>query len=92
MKLEELQSKYPELYDQVVAEATAEAAQAERDRVIALNELSKSPGAAKIVSEAIKDGRTAADVAVEIVNATMLRTPNQSGAPNQGGLYHAKEI
>lgn len=77
MKIDELINEYPELYNQLVAEAV----QSERDRVTALIALSKSPGASKIVSEAIKDGRTAADVAVEIVNATMLRIPNQSGAP-----------
>ncbi|WP_181152884.1 hypothetical protein [Paenibacillus sp. AR247] len=46
MKLEELQSKYPDLYNQVIAEAK----QAERERVIALNEFAKSPGAAGIVA------------------------------------------
>lgn len=52
MKIDELINEYPELYNPIVAEAV----QSERDRVTALIALSKSPGASKIVSEAIKDG------------------------------------
>ncbi|MEK5641943.1 hypothetical protein BK138_08495 [Paenibacillus rhizosphaerae] len=77
MKLEELKSKYPDLYNQVIAEAE----QAERERVIALNEFAKSPGAAGIVAQAIKDGRTVAEVAVEVLNALMTRFQNQSETP-----------
>ncbi|WP_160045660.1 hypothetical protein [Paenibacillus sp. USDA918EY] len=52
MTLEELQSKYPDLYNQVIEEVK----QAERERVIALNKFAKSPGAAGIVAQAIIDG------------------------------------
>lgn len=69
MKKDELINKYPEFYNQLVAEA----AQSERDRVTALIALSKAPGASMIISEAIKDGRTAEDVAVDMLKVTMDR-------------------
>ncbi|WP_422657359.1 hypothetical protein ACK8P5_16555 [Paenibacillus sp. EC2-1] len=71
MKLEELINKYPEVYKQVVAEVAQEAIQNERDRVTALIALSKSPGGSGLVNEAIRDGRTASDVALEVLKASV---------------------
>lgn len=73
MKIDELINQYPELYNQVVAEAV----QSERDRVTALIGLSKSPGASKIVSEAIKDGRTVDEAAVEIMKSVLRIGPRE---------------
>lgn len=66
MDIKELRDKHPELFAQIQTEAT----NAERLRINALNDLAKAPGAASIVAEAIKSGKSAEAAAIEIVTAS----------------------
>lgn len=69
MDINELKANHPELFAQVQSEAIS----TERERINQLNALAKAPGAADIVANAIKEGKTAADAAIEIVNASAAR-------------------
>lgn len=66
MDINELKSKHPELFAQIQSEAMS----AERSRINALNDLAKAPGAAAIVAEAIKTGKSVEQAAIEIVTAS----------------------
>ncbi|MFK4167718.1 head maturation protease, ClpP-related [Paenibacillus lautus] len=70
MDINELRAKHPELFDQIKSEAKSEATAAERSRINALNDMAKAPGAAAIVAEAIKSGKSVEAVAIEIVTAS----------------------
>lgn len=70
MDINELRAKHPELFDQIKSEAKTEATTAERSRINALNDMAKAPGAAAIVAEAIKSGKSVEAVAIEIVTAS----------------------
>lgn len=74
--LQELQAKHPEIYNAAVAQGRQE----ERSRITDLNALAGAPGAADIVAKAITEGRTAAQAAVEIVQASMQRLANEGSA------------
>ena len=74
MNLAELKEKHPDLF----AAAVAEGAQNERSRINDLNALAGAPGAADIVAKAITEGRTAAQAAVEIVQASMQRLSTEA--------------
>lgn len=74
MDINELKAKHPDLFQQVQSEATT----AERNRINELNALAKAPGAAEIVASAIKDGKTAAEAAIEIVNASVSRLSTEA--------------
>lgn len=73
MKLEELKAQHPDLYNEVLNAGKTEGVTAERQRISDLNDLSGAPGAAEIVAKAIKEGGTAATVAIEIVKASTER-------------------
>ncbi len=68
LTLEELKSKYPDLYNQIISEVAASATKTERERISALNQMADKPGAADIVRNAIEQGHTVADAALAIVN------------------------
>ncbi|CDN41449.1 head maturation protease, ClpP-related [Paenibacillus sp. P22] len=76
LNLAELKEKHPDLF----AAAVAEGVQNERSRITELNALAGAPGAADIVAKAITDGKTAAQAAVEIVQASMQRLSTEAAA------------
>lgn len=80
MDINELRAKHPELFEQVKAEVKDEAIKEERQRVNSLNALAKAPGAAEIVAKAIETGKTAAEAAIEIVNASTERISKEATA------------
>lgn len=67
--LEELKASHPDLYAAAVKDGIA----AERARINDLNALAGAPGAADVVKAAIEDGRTASQVAIDIVKASAER-------------------
>lgn len=69
MDINELKANHPGLFEQVKSEVIA----SERERINQLNALAKAPGAADIVANAIKEGKTAAEAAIDIVNASVAR-------------------
>ncbi|MDF9845552.1 MULTISPECIES: head maturation protease, ClpP-related [unclassified Paenibacillus] len=73
MKLEELKAQHPDLYNEVLSAGKAEGVTAERQRISDLNALAGAPGAAEIVANAIAEGKTAAEAAIDIVKASAER-------------------
>ncbi|MCM3632942.1 head maturation protease, ClpP-related [Paenibacillus camelliae] len=73
MKLEELKAQHPDLYNEVLNAGKTEGVTAERSRIVALNALANSPGAAEIVAKAIENGTSAGEAAIEIVQASAQR-------------------
>lgn len=76
--LAELQAKYPDIYNAAVAAGE----QQERTRITELQALADAPGAAEIVQNAIKNGGTAAQAAMDIVKASKERV-NTAGQQRQ---------
>lgn len=68
MNKEELQAKYPDLYNQIVQDAQKEAVTNERARIAAINELAK-PGVEDQIKKGIEDGLDVGQVAVNILKA-----------------------
>lgn len=73
MDLEKLKAEHPDLYNSVLNEGVKQGEEKERGRITALNALASAPGAADIVANAIKEGKTAGDAAMEIVQASAKR-------------------
>ncbi|MBU5672636.1 head maturation protease, ClpP-related [Paenibacillus brevis] len=93
MDINELRAKHPELFEQVKAEVKDEAIQEERQRVNSLNALAKAPGAADIVAKAIEAGKTAAEAAIEIVNASTERISSEAQARKEDSeASNAKDV
>lgn len=68
MNKEELQAKYPDLYNQIVEDTLKLAVTNERARIAAINALAK-PGVEDQIKKGIEDGLTAGEVAINILNA-----------------------
>jgi len=73
MNLEDLKAKHPELYQQVLYQGITQ----ERNRITELNALADAPGAAAIVAQAIEEGKTAGETAMEIVKASKERIADE---------------
>lgn len=80
MDMNQLKNDHPELFNQIVNDGKEQGRKEERSRINALNALAKAPGAAEIVAKAIEDGRTAAEAAIEIVNASAARIETEANS------------
>ncbi|MDR7318907.1 head maturation protease, ClpP-related [Brevibacillus nitrificans] len=74
MDMNELQSKYPDLYNEIIARGVTQ----ERGRITQLNALAGAPGAREIIAKAIENGTTAGEAAMEIVKASQERLSNEA--------------
>lgn len=73
MNLEKLKAEHPDLYNSILNAGVKQGEEKERERIVALNTLANSPGAADIVVKAIANGTSAGDAAMEIVQASAKR-------------------
>lgn len=75
MDLKELQEKHPDIYNQAVNQATQSVQNAERERIKNIINLGKKvTGADEIIQNAIDLGKTAEQVAFEIMNNSSIQT------------------
>ncbi|AOZ91636.1 head maturation protease, ClpP-related [Paenibacillus crassostreae] len=77
MDLEKLKAEHSDLYNSIMNEGVKQGEEKERGRITALNALANAPGAAEIVANAIKDGKTAGETALEIVKASAERLTDE---------------
>ena len=70
MDLQTLKNEHGDLYNEIVKDVQ----NAERERIAGLNELSAHQGSKDVIAAAIKDGRDAGAVALEILKASAERT------------------
>lgn len=81
MDEKELKEKFPDLYNKL----RNDGAEQERTRITDLQDMADAPGAKEIVEEAIKNGGSAADVAMKIVAASKQRVQNVGAARTADG-------
>lgn len=80
MDIKQLKNEHPDLFNQITNDGKEQGRKEERERINSLNVLAKAPGAAEIVAKAIEDGRTAAEAAIEIVNASAVRITEEGNS------------
>ncbi|MGN7360029.1 head maturation protease, ClpP-related [Paenibacillus sp. SAF-054] len=73
MNKDELKAQYPDLYNEIMNLGVTQ----ERGRITELNALATAPGAAEIVANAIAEGKTAGEAAMDIVKASAERIANE---------------
>ncbi|WP_211746429.1 head maturation protease, ClpP-related [Paenibacillus sp. Marseille-Q4541] len=93
MDIKQLKNEHPDLFNQITNDGKEQGRKEERERINSLNVLAKAPGAAEIVAKAIEDGRTAAEAAIEIVNASAVRiTEEGNSRKNDAAASNATQV
>ena len=79
MTLDQFKSEQPDLYNQIVKDASEEAVKNERERIQSINKLARQ-GVEDQIKEGIENGLTAGEVAINILNAQSAINAQQEAA------------